>query len=91
MKPRHTQGLRGAVSSLSIPPFPPLPAFPSEQPCQNHCLPRTRPVHFLSSELRLFFAVLQHEVRRADGELCRALTLQQLESEHPISAWPDPA
>lgn len=74
MKPRHTQGLRGAMSSLSIPH--PVPAFPSKQPCQNHCLPRTRLVHFLSSGLGLFSAVLQHEVRRADGELCRALTLQ---------------
>lgn len=88
MKPRHTQGLRGAMSSLSIPP---LPAFPSKQPCQNRCLPRTRLVHFLSSGLGLFFAVLQHEVRRADGEPCRALTLRQPAIEHPTSAWPDPA
>lgn len=84
IKPRHRQRLRGAMSSLSIPPH--LRFFP----CQNHCLPRTRLVHFLSSGLRLFFAVLQHEVRRAYGEPCRALTLRQPESEHPISAWPDP-
>lgn len=64
MKPQHRQGLRGAVSSLSS--SSPLPAFPSKRLCQNHCLPRTRLVHFLSPGLWLFFAVLQHEVRRAD-------------------------
>lgn len=72
--------------------IPPL-LFPSKCLCQNHCLPRTRLVHFLSRGLQLFFAVLQHEVRCADREK----TVQGINTQaagvsgHPVSAQPDPA
>lgn len=71
---------------------PPL-LFPSKWLCQNRCLPRTCLVHFLSRVLRLFFAVLQHEVRCADREK----TVQGINTQaagmsgHPVSTQPAPA
>lgn len=51
---------------VPCPPVSPLLAFPSELLCQNHRFPSTLLVHFLSPRLWLFFALLQHEVRKAD-------------------------
>lgn len=61
MKPLY----RG-VTKCRVLPVSALLAFPSEQLCQNHSFPSTLLVHFLSPRLWLFFALLRHEVRKAD-------------------------
>lgn len=89
MKPRHRQGLQGAMSSLSRSPL----AFSQQVALPKPLLPSQSPGAFPLTGATVIFAVLQHEVRCADREK----TVQGINTQaagasgHPVSTQPAPA
>lgn len=75
MKPRHTKGLRGAMSSLSARP-PPVPAFPSKQPCQNPLSPSHSPGAFPLIRTTIIFCCAATR-----GQPCRWRAVQGISTE----------